>query len=667
MDYAGNILVAATLAWLCKSKDCLFDNYYDSYHQGIHFPGGDSRELELGQLTGGMVIGDRHFEEFYFMLLNFDVKIFSLGETIFLSSIKNMNIPVISLSDRFNILYKAVFKHFKMKLSKNIVMIGSNICETLSGLEAYIYPEIYYRQAIGVLDSISEDELSDLYQSGSKIYCLFVNDEVVTRLKKQGYQVDLIDKIEEKDDYSSIIKRIVLRWKENTKGWLLGDPVMVTHWLPKACEEDLISLYSIPQEKILDQAGDLISSKGNVIFGRQYSDKDFFKISELNQCLQVIDPYRPPFQSVKHINYSWKTNQDKEGFYNSEYSDKELRQFAREGRILISLMFWTGMIREISNFYNLIDLIAATQLECGLVLTAQSFEYMMHTPFELLNIPIEKGGVYPLVEPILGSCGIGVGIESSMAIEKLREDLEEALSRIYKKVKIKNYMPRGWWPTMDTYLNKLNWWKRPKRIRFQKYDPYIQFRFYGKENGPKSGNDSYGETISISSKNSYRERIYKYLNNSGLIKYFSPFRPYEFYEPGSINKDVIEVIKSVGLEYMFTKSGFHTHPKTEYIDNDFIAMNHTTGQWDGWTPFETVNDISDLSKSERILQRRKKPGWIVGTIDTCLWAFGGEFWKRSKKLYEIAQFCVDGGKSKKLINVRPYTISRYARIINGIN
>ncbi|HDH53738.1 MAG TPA: hypothetical protein ENH24_04560, partial [Nitrospirae bacterium] len=75
LDCPCNVLTASTLAWLSKTKACLFDNYYDSYHQGIHFPGGDSRNLETGQLTGGTVSGDRHFEEFYFMLHNFDVSV----------------------------------------------------------------------------------------------------------------------------------------------------------------------------------------------------------------------------------------------------------------------------------------------------------------------------------------------------------------------------------------------------------------------------------------------------------------------------------------------------------------------------------------------------------------------------------------------------------------
>lgn len=660
---SGNIPIAATLAWLSHSKNYLFDNYYDSYRRGIHFPGGDSRNLLPGQLTGGTVSGDRHFEEFYFILLNFDLSIISFGETIFFSAVKNLNIPTVALSDRISVLYKKAFSYLDAPLPSNIVMIGSNFGRALRGLEAYLYPEIYYRQAIGVPDSIPEEQLADLYREGSKIFCLYADENVIAQLGKRGYHVEVIDRLKKNDDYLNVTKRLAWQWKRLARGWILGDPMLITHWLPKACEEDLIAIYSVPQEKILSQIGNLISSKGNVIYGRQYSDRDFFQLSKLDQCLQIIDPCRPPFQSVKHVEYTWNANQNSAGFYGSEYSDEELRQFAREGRILVSLMFWSGMIREIENFYNLMDLFAITRLRCGLVLTAQSYEYKMHSPLELLTIPLDQGGVYPLVEPVLGSCGVGVGIESYMTNDRLQENLKDGLSKILQKVKKESYVPRGWWATMDTDLEKLPWRKRPKRIGFLRYSPYFQIRFHAKEKKfNENSNLAYGN-VSGSMKQNTIEKMKKWLQKVGLAKYFSPYRPYEFFRAGPIKNDIIKTVKSVGIKYMFTKAGFNSYPEAKYIDEDFIALNYAAGQWDGWTPFETINNVSDLRKSENILLKINKPSWIVGTIDSCLWTFSGEFWKRGSKLYEIAQFCAEGGYSRQLINVKPYTIARYARII----
>jgi len=667
LDCSANVAVAPTLAWLAKSLGYLFDSYYDSYHQGCHFPGGDSRNLETGQMTGGTVSADRHFEEFYFLLHHFNVIVLSFEDTIFLSSLKNLGVPIVSLSHQINSLYKNVFHSLHVPVPSEIVMIGTHFNGSLSGLEAYFYPEIYFRQAIGVPDSIKEEELDDLCEKGSKIFCLCVNESRISQLRSKPYDIEIIDQLKQDDDYLSITKRIVSRWQDRAKGWILGDPILVNHWLPKACEENLLSIYSIPQEKILPELKDLIPSKGTVVYGRQYSDRDFFELSKLNQCLQVIDPCRPPFQSVKHIDYTWNTHQHSEGFYAPEYTDEELKEFAQKNIILISLMFWSGMIREIANFYNLMDLFAITKLKCGLVLTSQSFEYMMHSPLELLSIPWEQGGVYSLVEPVLGSCGIGVGIESYIKTERLLETVCESISLIRQKVKSEKYAPRGWWTTMDADLEKLPFNKRPKPVRFLRYPPYFQIRYTPEDRSFDVNSSPADATIADSFKRSLINRIKQALLKAGLNKYFEQYRPYESYHAGPIKNSVIDVAQSAGLKYMFTKAGFNKYPEIKYLNDNFIALNYTSGQWDGWTPFETINDVSDLKKSEKILLKKKEPGWIVSTIDSCLWTFSGEFWKRGNRLYEIAQFCSNGGDSHQLINVKPITIARYARIIAAKN
>jgi hypothetical protein len=250
-----------------------------------------------------------------------------------------------------------------------------------------------------------------------------------------------------------------------------------------------------------------------------------------------------------------------------------------------------------------------------------------------------------------------------MTMERLKEGLEEGLSRILKRVKQEKYMPRGWWPTMDTDLEKGNWPETPKPFRFLKYPPYFQMRFHGKDKIFHNDRDSNG-SFSGSLKQNTIAAIGKFIHKFGFMKFFEAYRPYEFYRAGPIRKDIIEAPKSVGLKYMFTKSGFNADPEIKYVDEDFIALNYTSGQWDGWTPFETVNNITDLKKSEKILLQRNKPGWIVSTMDSCLWTFSGEFWKRGSRLFDIAHFCSKGGSSGRLINVKPYTVSRYARIMS---
>jgi hypothetical protein len=657
----ANVAVASTLAWLAASKKYIFDLYYDSYHLGLHFQGGDWRALKAGQLTGGTVIGGRHFEEFYFLLQHFDVTVAATGPSMFLQTVHNLRIPVRAYSDQMNVLYRSVFQSFNEELPKDIVMIGGDFIPSLAGLEAFLYPDIYYRRALGVSETISEQELEDLCGENRRIACVCVSQSRMERLSKAGYDLEILDQLREGDDYRSVTHRTALRWKDRAKGWIIGDPTLISHWIPTACEQDLISIYSIPQRAILSDLEPLISSTSNVVFGRQYDDTDFFELSRMNQALQVIDPCRPPFQSVRHIEQSWAAKNVDRDPREEEFTDEQLHRFAAEGRILVSLIFWTGMIREVENFFSLMDLVCMTGLRCGMVITAQTCEYMKHAPLELLSVPFEQGGVFPLVELLMGSCGIGVGIEKSFAPDRLADDLRQSLNRMRETMGGNEYLPQGWWPTMDAPLEALSWFEKPLPIRLMRCSPYLQIRFHlksGTDLSPQSGGRS---------KAGLAEQIKSAIRKSRFMKHFEPYRPFEFYKPGArTDQRIIDAVKAAGLKYMFTKAAFQPKPAIPYADEEFIALNYTAGQWDGWTPFETVNDVTDLRKAERRLIRTGEPGWIASTIDSCLWTFSGEFWKRGSRLLEIASFCAQGGRSGKLINAKPVTLSRYARIISKL-
>lgn len=652
-----NVPISATLAWLCRANGCVFDNYFDSYHEGVHHPGGDWREIAYGKLSGGTVCGDRHYEQFCQLLLYFDVSVVTSGETLFRSVLRRLSVPSIVDSEKVSVIYKKAFSYFGVPLPSTMVMIGSNFGKPVRGLEGYLFPEIFYREALGVHETISERELGELCKPGGRIFCFCVNDEVLAKLVELGYAVECADRVSEVDDYLSVTKRSAERWRGTAKGWLLGDPVLVSHWIPSACEKQLIPIYGTPQEGIIHELKGLIPAVGNMVYGRQYSDRDFFALSRLNQCFQVVDPCRPPFQSIRHVNAVWEASGSDAGLFESEYADDELRRLAHEKTVMVSLVFWSGMVRELVNLYNLMDLVAVTQLRCGLVLTSESFEFMVDHPLELLMVPIDQGGVYPLVEVLLGSCGCGVGIESFMERDRLREGLVRGLRSIGQRIGNKELIPKGWWGTLDTDLDRLAWWKRPAPVQFHHDWPYFRVRVPSAEKGPgQEDKRSWMEHLPVRS-------MRKAARSVGISKCFSALRPYECYQAGAIKRDVVCAVKAAGLEYMFTKASFNAPPAAQYLDDEFIAMNYTAGRWDGWTPFETVNNVRDLRSAERRLMRAHRPGWLVSTIDACQWTFGGEFWKKAPQLLEIAQFCSSGGKTGKLLNVKPFTIARYARMI----
>jgi hypothetical protein len=654
----STIPIAATLAWLCRSKGRVFDNYYDSHHEGVHFPGGDWRTLDLGKLTGGTVCADRHFEEFYHLLLHFDVAVVTTGECVLGPSLKRLDVPVIVDSSSTSQIYRKTFTHFGVPLPRTTVMIGSNRDPALKGLEAFLATEVWLREGLGIHETISAEELEAICEPGSAILCVCVHKTTIERLEQAGFSVDIVDHIDRDDNYSTVTKRLVKRWSETAKGWLLGDPVVACHWLPKSCEDRLIPIYGIPQHQIIRELGDTIQSKGSVVYGRQSSDHDFFALSKLNQSFQVIDPCRPPFQSIRHLDATWEKGDGSRDFFAPEYSDEQLERFCSEGRVLISLLFWNGMIRELVNLYPLFDLLATTHLRCGLVFTSEIFDYMVHPPMELLTIPVEDGGVYPLAEVLLGSCGVGVAVESAMDPKRLSEQLVEGLQSIRRRVNHEGFVPRGWWGTMDTDLKPLSWGEKPTPVQFFHDWPWLRLRIPPEE--PANA-----------IQNRTGRNLLAYLRSTGrslgMSKFAEPLRPFESYGPGKLKQEIVDAVKSSGLSYMFTKADFRSVPKVQYIDDELVALNYTAGQWDGWTPFETVNSVRDLRKAEKRIAGSRKPGWIVSTIDTCQWTFGWEFWNKAPELLKICRFCSAGGDSGTLLNVKPFTLARYARIISGKN
>jgi hypothetical protein len=157
------------------------------------------------------------------------------------------------------------------------------------------------------------------------------------------------------------------------------------------------------------------------------------------------------------------------------------------------------------------------------------------------------------------------------------------------------------------------------------------------------------------------ERARQGVRNSNLSKLFDAYRPYENFRPGPVIPELAAAVRSAGFSYMLSKSGFREPPHIVWQDSDFVALNYTAGHWDGWTPFETINDVRDLRRAEKTLLASGKPGWLLGGIDTCLWAFSGVLWDRAPGLAAIARFVATGGSSGKLINVSPRVLARYAR------
>lgn len=214
--------------------------------------------------------------------------------------------------------------------------------------------------------------------------------------------------------------------------------------------------------------------------------------------------------------------------------------------------------------------------------------------------------------------------------------------------------------------------ERARPVRWKPSYPYVQFRFHpqgvhDQNRDPVAGrNEKLGQPEKRNglqvTPTVLRQQVRQMVRSSKLSTLFDAYRPYENFKPDPVSSELATAIQNAGFSYMLSKSGFGEPPHVVWQDGDFVALNYTAGHWDGWTPFETINDVRDLRRAEKTLLASGGPGWLLGGIDTCLWTFSGELWDRAPGLASIARFVASGGSSGKLINVPPRVLARYARV-----
>ncbi len=230
------------------------------------------------------------------------------------------------------------------------------------------------------------------------------------------------------------------------------------------------------------------------------------------------------------------------------------------------------------------------------------------------------------------SAGEGICIEHLMNTKELEKQIKKSLQLISNRTK---YKIRGYWATMDAVMQP----KEAKKITLLKHAPYIRIR----------------HNINIKKLGKLGKLIKSTAKKSGMKKVIADKRPYDNYVAGDIKKGITKILNNSKIQYAFTKSNFGL--PAPRIDNGVTLVNYTTGQWDGWTPFYTINSLKDIKNSEKAI---KGPGYIVGTIDSCLWTFSGNVWSKGEELKKIGDYL---STHKKIINVTPNVVARYAKIL----
>ena len=452
-------LVLPSVAWMARESGAMFECYLEAERDG-----------KLFGRTGSTVLGGAHHQAWNYLHAVFDVRHILWGETaLWNSSIAAFQAPVLAQSDSLCELYQTLLAGCETKPQSVVVMPESAIEIEGSTVEfgPYCFPEVFYRQAVALPPSAfaREETQAFLGRIGSPArHALFLND--AEKASMGAHQE--IDALREGDDIGSISLRIANRWKHKAKGVVFGDPPAVLSQMASHCRAARVAVfapktllpshqvetsqYTEATSRIADETARLALEIGNrIIVGRQTGDGDILRWSQSGCCIQIIDPNRPAFPIVEAVPHVWAAP-DADIFEN-EVSDTKLREWAREGRILTTLMWHSGEIAHNEAMLNLFELASWRGLKMGIGVHAQRYETAPQT-WELLSIARSKGGVRGLIEPVLHSGGLGVLGEMFCPPETLRAHCEEALNRI-RALAGKGNTPRGYLAFLDTDLATL--------------------------------------------------------------------------------------------------------------------------------------------------------------------------------------------------------------------
>jgi len=441
--------VIPTLAWLAEENGALFEIYLES-----------ARDGKLFARTGSTVLGGMHHQQFNYLCGAFDMRVLFLGQpAVFASTLPVFGIPVLARADSALELYRALREQGLLGQVDAAVYLPQWV--TCAGQQCeigpYLFPEVYYRKALGLLACTVPPSLAEF--SLQKQYGLCLEPA------QAQLGLECLESVLPEDDWGSLTLRIARRWKSRAKGVVFGDPPAVLSQLAAHCRHQRVAVYA-PQKKLPEsqikfsqyteacssiarQTAELALEIGNpVIVGRQTCDGDLFEWSKLGACMQIIDPNRPPFPVVEVVKHPWSPQPASP--FDLEPGDDQLEEYARQGKVLATLMWHSGEVAHNEAMLNLVEMAAWTGIKMGIGVHTDRYETCPQL-WELLSVPPEKGGALGLIEPVLYSGGRGILGEINCPPGALAEHCQTALERI-RAIAGPAAAPRGYQAFMDSHL-----------------------------------------------------------------------------------------------------------------------------------------------------------------------------------------------------------------------
>lgn len=651
-DDPQRFAVGPVLAAAAEAAGWAFECYYDAHRAGRHFGAGAPEDAPRGWPNGSLVVGGGHASAIAALARSHRVVAIGDARSLLWPILDDLGVECLGrTSDPLHIQLAVLERLGQPRPALALVLDG-----TPQGFDGvitapFLYPRIMEAPALAIDVSADAEVVRGLVDLGIRLQPVACDAGRLARFPSEIPAQEI--EPTPPGGWGAVTAAFALRSRDWGRGVFLGDAHLVAAHLAKAARLRLLPLHGRPTADVLDRVSGLVEAAAEPVFGRQWDDHDFFLLARRGHGLHVVDP-PPPFDAVLPP----VAAPDVDELALDEPSDEQLEQWAADGRVLTTLLFWTGMLRELDGLPRLIDLIAATGIRAGLVVTAETVERMSVDVVAALVASEDRGGVLGHAELLVGSTGRGVAAEQLLPHGVLAASLTEA-RRSFDRLP-PALRPVGWWPLLDTSLER----GRRRVVGVRNGRPVVWFTPRGGSAGQAPDSAPRPTSNAATARRDVRSIVGEIIRRTGRLGVLEMRRPFQDQRPGPLDRAVFAQVKEAGFSYMWTKADFG-QPAISHRDGSFVALPFTAGAWDGWSPFYTVRSRHAVERAASRLRRRGGPGWLVSTVDSPLFAMSGEVLEHGHVLHELASAVADDG-GLGLVNVLPRTVARYARLLDDM-
>ena len=523
-------LVATTLGWMCKAAGAEFDVYYaeDRADGGIFSP------------HGSAVVGGRHVSAVARALALYDTIVVRLSQVRLLDTLLRRGARlVIDAPASPAELYALMATRLDLALPQSVVAYqtqdlpaglthgvmkavvareGHKLADAglppSGGIVQYAFPEAVGRRALAMPLEAPAQEVARLAGMGARqVWTVAAADADTAAWAEAGLELQPAEVLAQSDDLLSLSFRVAGRWLAWARAVDLNEPLLASYQLPFCIREERLQVYGQEMRAAAARLAPLCLAKGqDVVYGRYAggafrgatSDEDLFDLFQQGIVFQVTEPGRPVLTLFG--SHPTELPRPAQSTFDLEPDDEQLRAWAREGRVLVTLLTHSGELSHNDAVLNLVDLSATTGVKAGVGVHYQRYAFDPELS-ELLQVPASEGGALGLVEPVLHSGGYGIAAEALADPDRMARLMGRARDDI-ARLAGDRFAPRGVYLYCDAVPPH---WERPAEALWQ------AIRQAGFEYVVSSLSPGHPRIL-------HREGDFLVLNQCGTLHYpFSPF------------------------------------------------------------------------------------------------------------------------------------------------